>query len=89
DLILMDMQMPRMDGVEATEVIRNQLDLDVHPLILAMTANASMEDRKKCLDAGMNDFITKPIKLNDLREHLYRWLKPLEAHLDSLLQVKP
>jgi len=73
DLVLMDMQMPVMDGLEATRVIRSIPD-HPQPIILAMTANASKEDRSLCLAAGMDDFISKPIKLNDLREYLRRWL---------------
>ena len=57
--VLMDMQMPKMDGLEATKQIR-YLGYDELPII-AMTANASLEDRTACLDSGMNDFITKPI----------------------------
>lgn len=73
DLVLMDMQMPVMDGLEATSLIRG-LDDHPQPKILAMTANASKEDRERCLAVGMDDFITKPIKLTELRNHLRRWL---------------
>lgn len=73
DLVLMDMQMPEMDGIQATRAIR-QMDEIKQPLILAMTANVSEEDRKACIDAGMDDFISKPIKLEDLRETLRKWL---------------
>lgn len=76
DLVLMDMQMPVMDGLEATSLIRG-LDDHPQPKILAMTANASKEDRARCLAVGMDDFIAKPIKLAELRNHLRRWLVDL------------
>lgn len=65
DLVLMDVQMPRMDGIEATQRIRHR-----HPWlpIIAMTAHARDEDRKKCLAAGMNDFVSKPISASQLHE---------------------
>ncbi len=63
DLVLMDMQMPEMDGITAARMIRNPDSgvLNPHVPIIALTANATMEDRQKCLDAGMNDYIAKPI----------------------------
>jgi CheY-like chemotaxis protein len=64
DLILMDVQMPEMDGLEATKKIRELSGKQ--PLIIAMTANAMQGDREMCLQAGMNDYISKPINLDDL-----------------------
>ncbi len=65
DLIFMDMQMPEMDGITATRRIRQ--DAKQNPWIVALTANALPEDRKLCLEAGMNDFTTKPIQLENIQ----------------------
>jgi PAS domain S-box-containing protein len=73
DLILMDMQMPRMNGVEATQAIRQLAGRQETP-ILAMTANAFDEDRQRCLEAGMNDHIGKPVAPEVLFEILLKWL---------------
>ncbi|WP_230179816.1 response regulator [Aquabacterium sp. CECT 9606] len=75
DLVLMDMQMPVMDGITATVEIRQQVDKAQLPII-AMTANAMREDSERCLACGMNDYIAKPIRLPQLWAALDRWLPP-------------
>lgn len=73
DLVLMDMQMPVMDGIEATRALRSQPDLDSLP-VLAMTANVLESDRHRCLEAGMNDFVAKPIEPTLLWQSLLKWI---------------
>jgi two-component system, sensor histidine kinase and response regulator len=74
DAVLMDMQMPVMDGVEATKVIRSDARFQSLPII-AMTANAMASDRDLCLQAGMNDHIAKPVDPDQLFDVLLRWIK--------------
>jgi len=67
DLILMDVQMPEIDGIQASEEICAKLSPESRPRIVAMTANASAGDRDRCLKVGMSDFLTKPVRAEDLR----------------------
>ena len=73
DAVLMDLHMPVMDGYVATDMIRESLAPD-QLSIIAMTANAMQEERQKCLDGGMNDFITKPIDVDALYAMLLKWI---------------
>ncbi len=80
DLVFMDMMMPEMDGLDATRAIRErQKDGAAHPtyqspiLIIAMTAHAQQSDREKCIAAGMDDYLAKPIRPTDVREIIERW----------------
>ncbi|HSC36919.1 MAG TPA: response regulator, partial [Chitinophagaceae bacterium] len=71
DLILMDVQMPELDGLEATRIIRAQPGRQ--PVIIALTANAMTGDEEECLQAGMDDYISKPVKLDALIGKLQQW----------------
>jgi len=73
DLIFMDCQMPNMDGFEAAVEIRKN-ELEIQTPIIALTANALPEDRKKCHQAGMDDFVAKPFKKNDIAKVLEKWM---------------
>lgn len=79
-IIFMDVQMPEMDGIEATRQI---IDEEQHrPIIIAVTANADMADQKRCLEAGMNDFIAKPFNAKSLKQGLVKW-QGLRRYLDA------
>jgi PAS domain S-box-containing protein len=88
DLVLMDVQMPEMDGFEATRQIRNYKSTGFNSRIpiIAMTAHAMQGDREDCLQAGMNDYVTKPVSPLALAEALDKWLPKEEITADSILK---
>lgn len=73
DVILMDVHMPEVNGLEATRRIRSRPPTSPQPYIIAVTANATVQDRKRCLDSGMDDYISKPYRLRDLKRALQRY----------------
>jgi RPE1 domain-containing protein len=83
DIVFMDRQMPEMDGIKATKLIRKNKTI-AHTIIVAMTADAYEEDRKECLAAGMDDYISKPIRLEALERILTRYLQHAQ---ETMLQI--
>ena len=70
-LVILDLLMPEMDGIEATRIIRETLA--VQPVIIALTANTMHGDEDKCISAGMNDYISKPVNLEEVVAKLEKW----------------
>jgi CheY-like chemotaxis protein len=92
DLVLMDCQMPEMDGFEATRFIRREESkvLNCNIPIIAMTASAMKGDKERCLQAGMNDFIAKPVRMTELERMLVAWLEersPEDQNTKSHLEI--
>jgi two-component system, sensor histidine kinase and response regulator len=80
DLVLMDVQMPEMDGLEATVLIReSEKETGKHVPIIAMTANAMVGDRERCLAAGMDGYVSKPIQIKELFEVIERTIPAIAA----------
>jgi CheY-like chemotaxis protein len=78
DLILMDVMMPRMDGLEATRTLRSDPEFEETPII-ALTALAMPSDRERCIRAGMNDYMSKPVNLKELVKTIQRFLVDIDA----------
>ena len=87
DIVLMDMQMPVMDGVTATEEIRKEVRFKDLPVV-AMTANVMQGDRDRCMAAGMNDHVAKPIEPETLWQALLKWIKPHQSTA-AAVETKP
>lgn len=86
DMILMDVSMPTMDGYEATQKIREiELKADRHTPIIGLTAHAMNEDRQRCLDAGMDDYLSKPVKQESLENMMKKW-NTMETQSDDEIQ---
>ena len=75
-LVIMDVQMPEMDGFEATRQIRTIISPERQPVIIALTANALQGDRERCIEVGMNDYLTKPVKIDELQAAISRHFAP-------------
>jgi CheY-like chemotaxis protein len=83
DIVFLDVQMPEMDGYEAARQLRRRWTGSDRPRIIAMTGNAMQGDKERCLKAGMDDYITKPVRVEDLRNALERW-----GHRSSIAAIE-
>ncbi|MEH8246922.1 response regulator [Aeromonas veronii] len=88
DVILMDLQMPVLDGLDATRQIRKMVDKHDVPII-ALTASAMPGDKERCLGVGMNGYVTKPVSKLDLYNNLLQWVKPQGVEQVGIMEVKP
>jgi signal transduction histidine kinase/HPt (histidine-containing phosphotransfer) domain-containing protein/BarA-like signal transduction histidine kinase len=89
DILFLDVQMPEMDGLEAARQICQRWPAERRPRIIAMTGNALMGDREKCLQAGMDDYISKPVRIADLQSALQRWGDMKTRKPDTVFLARP
>jgi CheY-like chemotaxis protein/HPt (histidine-containing phosphotransfer) domain-containing protein len=89
DILFLDVQMPEMDGLEAARQIHQRWPTDKRPRIIAMTGNALMGDREKCLQAGMDDYISKPVCVGELQSALQRWGPTTTRKSDTAFVSRP
>ncbi|MEO8086478.1 MAG: response regulator [Bacteroidota bacterium] len=89
DLIFMDVQMPEMNGLDTTRFIKNKMNLEKVPVIIAMTAFALEGDKEKCLEAGMNDYISKPFMIEEIVSKIRKWSTKSNEVVDEVKEVKP
>ncbi len=80
DIVFMDMQMPEMDGLEATKYIVTHWNKETRPRIIAMTANVMQGDKERCIEVGMDDYVSKPIRIEEVQNALKRWGGPGDGH---------
>jgi signal transduction histidine kinase/HPt (histidine-containing phosphotransfer) domain-containing protein/BarA-like signal transduction histidine kinase len=89
DVLFLDVQMPEMDGLQAARQICQKWPPDKRPRIIAMTGNALVGDREKCLEAGMDDYISKPVRVAELQAALERWAPASVRKPDTAIFVRP
>ncbi|MCE1189267.1 MAG: response regulator [Ignavibacteria bacterium] len=86
DLVFMDVHMPEMDGLEATRELRRRTAIDLQPVIIAMTANAMQGDKEICITAGMDDYISKPVRIDELQQVMEKWGSKILARKPNVVQ---
>ncbi|CAN5488538.1 hypothetical protein BH11BAC1_BH11BAC1_24260 [soil metagenome] len=89
DLIFMDVQMPEMNGLDTTRFIKSKMNLEKMPVIIAMTAFALEGDKEKCLEAGMNDYISKPFMIEEIVSKIRKWSAKTKDVVSDVKEVKP
>jgi PAS domain S-box-containing protein len=86
DIVFMDVHMPELDGLEASRIIVEEIPEGRRPIIIAMTANAMQGDRELCLAAGMNDYLGKPVRIEELQEMLSKWGQKIYSHKQNIIE---
>lgn len=85
DIVFMDILMPEMDGYEATKLILDEFSNEKRPKIIAMTANAMQGDREMCIEAGMDDYISKPVRVEEMQNILVKWAEIIYEEKNNLI----